>query len=702
MNKNKIGTIFFVSILAMAGIGISYAGLSDTLHISGTVNVATVSFGVGDFSGTEVWKVYGPDAPTNEVYVRYWPVDKPVDLAYPLSYAQGKVLLVATAEARTPTGSDPQGYDAILQWDNIFPCIDFTADFTVFYTGTIPGKITNFEAQYDTGSEWVDQYLSYYILLVGTRNNQPFQQQISLSDIPTLQLHPGDELQVALTIHIPQDNGLQNMHASGHASIGIIQWNDQCNPTPPEESASIGDYVWNDLNQNGLQDTNEPALPGVTVNLLDTVNNLLDTTTSDSLGLYSFTNLVPGNYVVQFVQKSGYQFTLFKADSDTTKDSNANPVNSGKSDIITMASGQIDDTIDCGQYALSVDIGVVKTVDNQNPQVGSQITFTITAHNYGPGDATGVVVNDLLPSGLTFVSYSASQGTYNHAAGVWNVGSISNGNQATLAITATVNGGGSSEFVQLGLVIDGSGSISNSDWGIMLNGLADAIINFCPHDGSVELTVVEFAGYYGTLEVAPVIITASNYNSIATQIQGIHKRNGYTPLACGLKLVADQMKASPNYDPSHRQVINIVTDGQPNVSWDSHYPTDYYGEYVGTALGKIWAAQYRNYTVSLLGMTSDGVSFNKDEIDVEAVGTDVDLPWLTNTIAFPQPGYGGWPPIKPGWVRHVDSYTQFSETVHEKFIIVLQHITNSASLAAVVPADTNPANDVSSITIQPK
>jgi hypothetical protein len=156
------------------------------------------------------------------------------------------------------------------------------------------------------------------------------------------------------------------------------------------------------------------------------------------------------------------------------------------------------------------------------------------------------------------------------------------------------------------------------------------------------------------------------------------------------------MRNSPNYDPNHRQVINIVTDGQPNISWDSNY----FGYYVGTAQGKVWAAQFRNYTINLLGMTSDGVSFNMDEIDIEAVGTDVDLSWLQNSIAFPQPGYYGWPPAKPGWVRHVDSYTEFAQTIHEKFIIVMRHITNCASLTGVTPADTNSANDESCITIQ--
>jgi len=40
-------------------------------------------------------------------------------------------------------------------------------------------------------------------------------------------------------------------------------------------SGSIGDFVWNDLNQNGLQDNNEPGIPGITVELHDVSDDQL-------------------------------------------------------------------------------------------------------------------------------------------------------------------------------------------------------------------------------------------------------------------------------------------------------------------------------------------------------------------------------------------------------------------------------------------
>jgi hypothetical protein len=51
-----------------------------------------------------------------------------------------------------------------------------------------------------------------------------------------------------------------------------------------------------------------------------------------------------------------------------------------------------------------------------------------------------VTATDLLAAGLTLVSSTPSQGTYDSNTGVWTVGTINSGANATLQITATVNG----------------------------------------------------------------------------------------------------------------------------------------------------------------------------------------------------------------------------------------------------------------------
>ena len=52
------------------------------------------------------------------------------------------------------------------------------------------------------------------------------------------------------------------------------------------------------------------------------------------------------------------------------------------------------------------------TTNNPNPTIGEAIQFVVVATNNGPGNAQGVVVQDLLPSGYTFVSKTVFNGTY--------------------------------------------------------------------------------------------------------------------------------------------------------------------------------------------------------------------------------------------------------------------------------------------------
>ncbi len=88
-------------------------------------------------------------------------------------------------------------------------------------------------------------------------------------------------------------------------------------------------------------------------------------------------------------------------------------------------------------FVHQADLSLTKTVDDSTPNVGDNVVFTITAHNVGQ-PATGVQVTDLLPTGLSYVSHTVSQGSYNSGTGVWDVGSINNNANATLTITATL------------------------------------------------------------------------------------------------------------------------------------------------------------------------------------------------------------------------------------------------------------------------
>ncbi|WP_419613577.1 SdrD B-like domain-containing protein [Thiolapillus sp.] len=84
---------------------------------------------------------------------------------------------------------------------------------------------------------------------------------------------------------------------------------------------SIGNYVWHDDDGNGVRDTEESGIAGVTVELLDGSGAVVQTTTTDGSGYYGFTGLPAGNYEIRFVAPAGYSFTATNQGSGTLQDS---------------------------------------------------------------------------------------------------------------------------------------------------------------------------------------------------------------------------------------------------------------------------------------------------------------------------------------------------------------------------------------------
>lgn len=85
------------------------------------------------------------------------------------------------------------------------------------------------------------------------------------------------------------------------------------------------------------------------------------------------------------------------------------------------------------------DLSINKLVSSGSPTSGSNVTYTITVTNAAgsPSGATGIVVNDVLPLGVSYVSDTGA-GAYNSGTGNWAVGSLAPGASATLDIVANV------------------------------------------------------------------------------------------------------------------------------------------------------------------------------------------------------------------------------------------------------------------------
>jgi uncharacterized repeat protein (TIGR01451 family) len=214
---------------------------------------------------------------------------------------------------------------------------------------------------------------------------------------------------------------------------------------------SIGDYVWKDTDNDGIQDAGEPAVAGVIVQLLNTSGMVVATDTTDASGLYNFPNLSSGSYQVKIVTSSlpaGCILSTMKDQGgDDTKDSDFDPATGLSQTVVIDALGtgtaKDNPTIDAGLYTPKFDLALKKMLAvGQSASVtpSSTVKFTITLYNQGDINASNIQVSDYIPTGLTLndANWSVSNGiaTLNTP-----IASLAAGASTTRDISFTVNAG---------------------------------------------------------------------------------------------------------------------------------------------------------------------------------------------------------------------------------------------------------------------
>lgn len=126
------------------------------------------------------------------------------------------------------------------------------------------------------------------------------------------------------------------------------------------QPVSVGNKVWNDLNGNGIQDADEPGMPGITAILVDGRGTELDRMVTDESGLYLFEGLEPGTYAVKFDIPDEYLFT--PAAKTTTPITNAVDGSLSYDDVtsdVNVETGVTDAVfLNSGEENLSFDAGI--------------------------------------------------------------------------------------------------------------------------------------------------------------------------------------------------------------------------------------------------------------------------------------------------------------------------------------------------------
>jgi hypothetical protein len=172
------------------------------------------------------------------------------------------------------------------------------------------------------------------------------------------------------------------------------------------KKASIGDFVWADLDADGIQDGGEPGIPNVTVTLTGTDGNgnpVNLTTTTDGNGAYLFPNLVPGTYKLTFTSP-GAPWIVTPQDQGGN-DAADSDINSGTLMTVTtvLTSGENDLTWDAGFY--------------QPAEIGDFVWFDLDKDGVQDGGEPGVPSVLVTLTGSTGTGNSVSLTTFTNACG---------------------------------------------------------------------------------------------------------------------------------------------------------------------------------------------------------------------------------------------------------------------------------------------
>ncbi|MEP7328719.1 MAG: DUF11 domain-containing protein, partial [Betaproteobacteria bacterium] len=193
------------------------------------------------------------------------------------------------------------------------------------------------------------------------------------------------------------------------------------------------------------------------------------------------------------------------------------------------------------------------------------VVFSLVATNNGPDNAVAVQVVDLLPAGYTYVSSTATQGSYVATTGLWTIGNLANAASATLSITATVNAGGpyGNTAVVSSPVIDpipGNNTSTVTPVPLLLPTLAKAIApGTMALGGSATLTIT-----LGNPNSIAITLTAALTDPMPA---GVTTTSGNTGSCAGVTVASTSitMPAGTSIPPGSCTIVVTITSSTPGA-----------------------------------------------------------------------------------------------------------------------------------------
>ena len=219
-------------------------------------------------------------------------------------------------------------------------------------------------------------------------------------------------------------------------------------------ASSIGDFIWNDINGDGVQDSDEEGIENVTVDLIwdldgngviDANEPVLGTRTTDANGNYDFDELIFGNYIIDVTDTNSilsdstlttststfavnlavgaidfnnadFGYELLPLNPNLLLVKRITAINPGSSDEVQFNSFVNDDSNNDGDFDNDPDNDPNWPTDDNiylrgattvaDIQPGDEVEYTIYFLSNGDEDATNVKICDVIPDNMSFVSNS--------------------------------------------------------------------------------------------------------------------------------------------------------------------------------------------------------------------------------------------------------------------------------------------------------
>ena len=229
------------------------------------------------------------------------------------------------------------------------------------------------------------------------------------------------------------------------------------------------------------------ALVTITVsNNVPTANAQSVTTTENTAKPITLTGSDPGGHPLTYIivtSPTNGTLTLLNTNTGAVTYTPGTNYSGADSFTFRVNNGQTNSAVATVSITVSpvADLSVTQT-GPASGVAGSNLVFTVTVTNRGPATATNIVVTNLLASGFTFVSASAS-GTVSNNFVIWTIPSLALNGKTNLTVTAFAAEGGAFTNIASGAsatldlnLTNNNGSLTNAQSRTLISALADVAV----------------------------------------------------------------------------------------------------------------------------------------------------------------------------------------------------------------------------------